>query len=121
MAPEAAQRSAPWRAGALLYSGRPDPTWIVPAQQVAALIAYWDELPPSRTWSEPPSRLGYRGCWLEAPDGRRWTGHDGLAVLFPPRSRSARAQPTEARRDEQRTFERAVLATAPAGTPVPRV
>jgi hypothetical protein len=126
MAREAAQPSAPWRAGAFLYSGRPDPTWIVPAEDVGGLIACWNELPPTETWSAPPSRLGYRGCWLEAPDGRRWIAHDRRVALFAPHrraggSQATRPRPTEVRLDEQRKFERAVLATAPAGTPVPSV
>jgi hypothetical protein len=125
MAREAVQPSASWRAGALLYSGRPDPVWAVPAQQAAALIVVWNELPPSRMWSEPPSRLGYRGCWLEAPDGRRWIAHNRSVGLFGPSQRRGRRgftpQPTEVRFDEQRQFERAVLATAPPGTPVTRV
>lgn len=124
MAPEAAQPAAAWSAGAFLYSGRPDPRWCVSAEHVDGLIACWNDLLTSETWSEPPSRLGYRGCWLEAPDGRRWIAHDRMVALFAPHeregSRSAR-QPTEVRLDARRQFERAVLATAPGGTPVPSV
>jgi hypothetical protein len=125
MTREVAQPSVPWRAGALLYSGRPDPTWAVPAQQAAGLLEDWNALPPSRTWSEPPSRLGYRGCWLEAPDGRRWIAHDRIVGFFASLQRRGRPgsapEPSDVRLDEQRTFERAVLATAPPGTPLPRL
>jgi hypothetical protein len=114
--------SITWHAGALMYSGRPDPKWTVPESQADALLVLWDQLPLYPGWSEPPPRLGYRGCWLHAPDGRRWIAHDRVVVLLAPRDADAsRSTVSDVRRDDQRAFERALLGTAPAGTSLPRV
>ena len=119
------QRSGLWQAGAWVYSGRPDPRWTVQAPEVVELTAVWNGLPALAEWYEPMPRLGYRGCWLESPDGGRWIAHDRAIAFYAPRaeapSHGRRSGPTEVRRDEERAFERALLATAPAGTPVPRV
>jgi hypothetical protein len=119
------QVSGIWQAGAFLYSGRPDPRWSVPASTVAGVMAVWDDLPQLAAWREPPSRLGYRGCWLEAPDGRRWIAGDRAvafyAALDVAGSRGHGSKPTDVRRDDERAFERALLASAPAETPVPSV
>jgi len=120
------QGSGLWQAGAWVYSGRPDPRWTVHAPEVVELTAVWNELPTLAEWNEPMPRLGYRGCWLESPDGGRWIAHDRAIAFYAPRadatpSHARRSGPTEVRRDDERAFERALLATAPAGTPVPRV
>ena len=99
-----------WIGGASLYSGRRDPTWPVPAEIGLRLEATWSRLPP---WSgappEPPP-LGYRGCWLRAPDGRTWTAFRELVSLA-----------TDARRDAEREFERSLIASAPDGWLPPTV
>jgi len=126
MTPDTERISGMWQAGAWVYSGRPDPRWTVHARRVVELTAVWNGLPALAEWSAPPPRLGYRGCWLESPDGRRWIAHDRAVVFYAshadaPGSHARRLRPTEVRRDEEGVFERALLATAPAGTPVPRV
>jgi hypothetical protein len=120
------QSSGIWHAGALLYSGRPDPRWVVPPERVDELMTLWRRMPVLPAYEEPPPRLGYRGCWLEAPDGPRWIARDGAVAcrpgsrkVFGSRAAKTGAGTIEARRDEEREFERAVLATAPAGTPLP--
>ena len=67
----------------------------------ARLAEVWGTLPP---WSgdrpqSPP--LGYRGCRLASPDGRAWTAFRELVVSG-----------AESRRDEERVFERTILASA---------
>ena len=93
-----------WTAHARVYSGRPDPTWKVPAQTGEAVASSWVALP---AWDGPPPPtplLGYRGIALRAPDGRTWTAfgrvvsHDGAA-----------------REDAERAIERALIASAPPG------
>lgn len=98
----------PWTAGARVYSGRADPTWPLDRAQARALLALWDALPASAHAAPRTSRLGYRGCWLRAPDGSSWVAHDGLVA-----ERSAARGAV--RDDPGRTFERALLATAPPG------
>jgi hypothetical protein len=97
-----------WVARAMLYSGRRDPTWAVPAELGLQLEQVWKRLPP---WSgelpEPPP-LGYRGCTLMSGDGRLWTAFKELVT-----------QAAEGRCDPSREFERSLIASAPDGVVPP--
>src|SRR5215208_3687731 len=76
--------SPEWTARALLFSGRPDPTWPVPESAATEVHALWAALDP---WSGAPSAappLGYRGCILRAPDGREWMAFGGAVTLTRP-------------------------------------
>jgi hypothetical protein len=92
-----------WIAGALVFSGRPDPTWPISQDVAAELVATWESLPPTDATSSPPA-LGYRGCYVRDPDGRMWTAYHELVT-----------QSGERRRDDERRFERTVLSSAPTG------
>jgi hypothetical protein len=105
MTSERAATPATWMAGALLYSGRPDPSWVV-GGDATALIRQFDDLEPWRGPLPDQSRLGYRGVWLRAPDGRRWIVHAGVAWI---------EGTSDIRADGGRRFERALLATAAVG------
>jgi hypothetical protein len=98
-----------WTAGALLFSGRPDPVWFIGPDKAHPLEAIWNSLPGSAppVPAAPPT-LGYRGCFLRHPDRTEWLAFAGLVTR-----RSGRGD--ETRRDPNREFERNVLATAPAG------
>jgi hypothetical protein len=96
-----------WIAGAFIYSGRRDPTWNVPKTVVRKLHRLWDATTPAREKPSPP-RLGYRGVFLRAPDGREWTVFNGLVSLTTP-------DETESRTDPAREFEKSLLASAPEG------
>ncbi len=100
-----------WTAGAMVFSGRPDPVWPPAADRVEALLALWQQLSPRAPVPAPRAVLGYRGCWLRDPRGTCWRAFDGVVVR-----EASRSGPAEARRDDARVFERAVLATAPPGT-----
>src|ERR1700730_2840450 len=63
-----------WIAGALVFSGRRDPTWPVPAELGRRLEQLWEGLPPWSGERPHPPPLGYRGCKHSAPGGRVWTG-----------------------------------------------
>jgi hypothetical protein len=102
-------RSTDWLAQALVYSGRPDPTWVVPSGAVQELLGLWADLPPGREQHPGPPPLGYRGCLLRAPDGRTWRASGGSVTLED-------GLPAEVRADPDRRFERLLLATAPPGT-----
>lgn len=97
-----------WHAGARLYAGRVDPSWRVSDADARALVALWTGLPASDRVHPRGRTLGYRGCWLRAPDGTSWAAADGLVG-----ERAASAD--SVRRDDARAFERALLATAPPG------
>lgn len=104
-----------WLASVSVYSGRQDPEWVVPSAIAAELAALWDRLGPIDESSERvPTALGYRGCRLRSPDGREWNAWMGVVVRHAAGRRDVRG-------DEQREFERALLATAPDGLLPPKV
>jgi hypothetical protein len=105
---------APWSAGARLYSGRVDPSWSVEATRARAIVALFRTLQPSTRVHPDAGGIGYRGCWLRAPDGAAWVVANGLAAERAPRR-------DEVRSDAQRAFERAILDTAPDGVLPPGV
>lgn len=93
-------------ARALVYSGRPDPTWPVPSRVVKRLLEIWDSLPRWRGALPAAPPLGYRGCVLRDPKDRRWLAYGGAVTL------EARGK-SESRGDPDRSFEKALLASAP--------
>ena len=105
---------AAWSAGARLYSGRVDPSWSVDAAHARAAVEIFRALPPSARVHPAGGGVGYRGCWLRAPDGRSWVAANGLVAERAPAH-------DEVREDAQRAFERAILATAPDGVVPPGV
>ena len=102
-------RSADWLAQALAFSGRQDPTWVVPGSTVHKLLDLWASLPSRPDPGPGPPPLGYRGCLLRAPDGRTWRSYGGTVTL-------SEANLEQVRDDADRRFERLLLATAPPGT-----
>ncbi len=95
-----------WTATADLFSGRPNPTWDVPAALAHELVEIWSELPPTSTVPSKAAALGYRGCALRSPDGRVWRAEGGVVSM-------AGARGSQARRDNGRVWERRLLKTAP--------
>jgi hypothetical protein len=102
-------RSADWLAQALAFSGRPDPTWVVPGSSVDTLLDLWAGLPARPDPGPDPPPLGYRGCLLRAPDGRTWRSYGGAVTLSQDNLELIRD-------DADRRFEQTLLATAPPGT-----
>lgn len=100
-------RSTDWTATALVFSGRPDPSWPVPPDAVVRLLALWDELPVGGSEVEPPP-LGYRGTSVSDPDGTTWLARGGTV------QRSGR-QSSETRLDTDGRWERTLVRTAPDG------
>jgi hypothetical protein len=96
-----------WYASVGLFSGRPDPTWMLDRATVDAFLKSWAALPRDKrhgTWQAP--QLGYRGC-------RVWSGSREWR-LFASRTQLVEAgSPIESRHDPQRQLERWVLDTAP--------
>src|SRR5215212_5656571 len=102
----ATSRSPEWSASALLFSGRPDPTWSVSEIVASELHAMWSSFGPSSGVPPTAPPLGYRGSILRAPDGREWKAFGGVVTLNTPEG-------VEVRSDTERTFERRLLDSAP--------
>jgi hypothetical protein len=92
-----------WIAGAKMFSGRPDPIWTISYQTAGKLLRLWDRLTPHRGPKLTPPGLGYRGCFLQERHlDRRWEAYEGVVSLG-----------AEIRSDPHRSFESALLNTAP--------
>jgi hypothetical protein len=96
-------------ATASLFAGRPDPEWMIDDAQLDTLLGIWRGLAASAAGPPAPPPLGYRGCALRCANGDEWHAYGGVAT----QGRGNR--PPEHRTDVGRRFERALLATAPAG------
>lgn len=98
---------AHWLAGASIYSGRPEPTWPVDnasGEHIARLADGLRQAPAPAEGEAVEARLGYRGCWLRAPDGREWRARGGAVI----HDGAVLADPDGA-------IERTILETAPPG------
>ena len=98
-----------WKVGVLAFSGRRDPDWPISEALASQLEELWRKLPASSKPVSSPPGLGYRGCYLEDPRGRRWYAYGGVVFLT-----GAKGGP-EIREDPSRAFEKMVLRTAPEG------
>jgi hypothetical protein len=108
MATSRSSSESGWIAGALVFSGRPDPTWPISSDLAEELLAIWGSLVLTHDAPATPA-LGYRGCFVRDAAGLTWTAFYELVTL----SDGTRS---ETRRDDDRRFERTVLDSAPAGT-----
>jgi len=104
MATSRSTSASSWIGGAYVFSGRPDPTWPIQPNIGETLLAIWELLPTTGSAAAAPA-LGYRGVFVRDPEGRVWTAYRELVTLA-----------GETRRDDERRFERTVLASAPSGT-----
>ena len=99
---------ANFTAGASIFSGRPDPVWMLDEDVAKRLLALWDSMPQyvGSVVTAPP--LGYRGCFMQASSGSEWFAFRGVVSL---------KTPTEniQRRDDDRQFEKEILKAAPTG------
>jgi hypothetical protein len=98
-----------WTARALIFSGRPDPTWALPESAQHEFESTWARLlAVDSVEPVPPPVLGYRGVEVDSNDGRTWIVTRGIATMTKPTS--------SARRDDENSLERLVLSTAPPGS-----
>jgi hypothetical protein len=94
-----------WTATAMVYSGRPDPTWTVDKATADRLLAIWERLPPAPSSPPAPPPLGYRGATLhDADNDRTWLVFQGVVTS----AGTNRADPAN-------EFARELLANAPTG------
>jgi hypothetical protein len=88
-------------ATALVFSGRPNPTWRVPVEIARKLEKLWQRLEPSEAAFPAAPLLGYRGCTLDCGKRGRWAAYGGVVawgVVY--------------KRDPERKFERLLLGSA---------
>lgn len=97
-------RSSRWTVTALLFSGRPDPTWEVSAETAARLVRLWDGLGPGPQAPVPPA-LGYRGIRLVDPSGTVWQAYGGAVTRI--------GNGKDHRSDPEGRWERMLKETAP--------
>jgi hypothetical protein len=100
---------------ALVFSGRPDPDWPLGARQVDGLRGACLGLPRRGVAAPRPPALGYRGVALRCASGEEWCAFGGVVSY-----RNARGA-IEHRPDDQRSFEKMLLATAPKGAVPPGI
>jgi hypothetical protein len=100
---------------ALIFSGRPDPEWLVPAPERRRLHDVWSALNPAMSTPPAAPALGYRGCTLHCPPGDQWFAYRGIV------SHTAPSGAVDRRSDPRRRFERLLLSTAPEGALPPQL
>ena len=103
------EHSATYIGGASIYSGRPDPSWVVDDETAARLKASWSLMEPYTGPLPQAPVLGYRGCSLSDSSRNKWIAYGGVATLTTPAG-------SESRRDKNRQFESLLVSSAPEGT-----
>lgn len=98
------------QATAYLFSGRPDPVWTVSEDCMHNLEGLWECLAQCTDSLDPNTVpfLGYRGCSVSSKGGVEFRVFNGIVTG------RIRAE-IEHRYDTSRSFERAILQTAPVG------
>jgi hypothetical protein len=108
MATSSSNNANAWTARALIFSGRPDPTWPLDEARIERFMSLWNALPATTDAMPAAPGLGYRGCIVADGADVTWHAFDGLVVHESGDRRIAR-------RDIDRKLERAVVSSAPAG------
>jgi hypothetical protein len=96
-----------WICGALVFSGRQDPTWLLNNDEAQRILNIWNSLPESHKHISIPNILGYKGCFLASSSIDKWISFRGIVSFY----REGRI--IESRKDTERKFEKELLKTAP--------
>ena len=107
-------RAAKYIGGASIFSGRPDPTWAISADDARRLKSLWDSMEPYGGALPTAPVLGYRGCLLRDSSEREWFAFGGCVTL-------KTATGSESRKDNNREFEALLLLSAPEGAVPPQI
>jgi hypothetical protein len=94
--------------GALIFSGRPDPTWNVGKDVLNKLKKIWDSLEHCKGEFPSATPLGYRGCFLRCKPEMEWFVYEGVVRL-------KTVEGIEFRIDNDKKFEKSLLSSAPKG------
>lgn len=95
-------------ARALVFSGRPDPTWKIEKSALQALEQIWESTVPTQKEVPFTPPLGYRGCIIKCDSESEWFVYKNVVTL-------KKGSITESREDRYRKFEEFVLSSAPEG------
>jgi len=97
-----------WIAGALIFSGRRDPTWNVDEDFTKNIRTIWNSLKPGEGRIAHVPSLGYRGCFVRDDRNNEYWACGGFVIF-----RSADSE--ETREDKEHQLERLILKSAPKG------
>src|SRR5438046_9545626 len=92
-----------WIASADLFSGRPNPSWMIDTDTVRMILGMWESAGQNAGSLPPAPALGYRGVSIRG-DGESWRAFGGIV------SRN-RGGAEESRADINREIERRILAS----------
>lgn len=67
---------------AFLFSGRPNPEWLLTEWQQKNWMQLWQQAPLSNTEVKQPSALGYSGCRLYHNEHSYWQAYNGCVSFF---------------------------------------
>jgi hypothetical protein len=96
-----------WIGGAILFSGRSDPQWILEETQAEQLMQIWSALPSAQGNIVIPNILGYKGCYLSTNGKKKWITFRGKVTYY------ENNEAMESRIDNGRIFEKKIIDTAP--------
>ena len=96
-----------WIGGAILFSGRSDPEWILEEKHVEHLMQIWNGLPSAPGNIIIPNILGYKGCFISTNDKKKWITFRGKVTFY------ENDKAIESRIDTGRVFEKKIIDTAP--------
>jgi hypothetical protein len=95
-------------ARAFVFSGRPDPEWLIQEQQIQRLETLWNQLPPCLASTSSQSGLGYRGVSMVCTNNEEYIAFGGYV-------KKKISNSVELKKDTERLFEKLLLSTAPQG------
>lgn len=91
----------------LIFSGRPDPSWKLVAEQEKEILQTWEKLPFQEVTQPPHPKLGYQGCRIDLNSNEYIMFVEGSVYQFKDSILVSQ------RIDNNRQTERLVLNTAP--------
>jgi hypothetical protein len=95
-------------AGAIIYSGVPDPDWQVEEEFFTGLENLWNSMPAYKGGLPDALPLGYKGCYIKCTGDTEFFAYNGVVT-------KRTLEGHEHRTDKERKFEKLLLDSAPEG------
>ncbi len=73
---------ANWTVEAFVFSGRPNPKWVLTKKQARDWMNFWQAAPSTSKEVQRISRLGYTGCKLQLNEHSYWILSDGFVSFY---------------------------------------